>query len=257
MKKQLAFLVCICLLISSCIGCAKKESNKETMLVLAAASLTDVLLELKEVYEQEQSQYGIEYSFDSSGTCKMQIEQGVNADIFLSASSLPVTELVTKGLLLKSSVIDLLSNDIVLIAKTDCNDRIDSFEEIAKTDQVSMVATCMPEVPIGQYTSQIYDSLNLKNEFDKKAIYASNVRQVLEWVSSGNVPYGIVYSTDATINNDVTVCAVADSSLYEQVLYQAAILATSSKQEAAKDFLAFLQSDTAKEIFISYGFEVV
>lgn len=254
-KSIIVVMLCVALLIS---GCSKsQETESESLMVLAAASLTDVLTEIKSEYEQYQDEYTLDFSFDSSGTLKTQIEQGVDADLFLSASPLPVEELVEEGFILKEQVVDLLQNEIVLISNQEIANPIDSFEELVTSDEVEMIATCMAEVPIGQYTIQLYENLVLAEELAGKANYASNVRQVLDWVASGNIPYGIVYATDAAIEEDVKVQAVADPSLYDQVVYQAAVIAASDNEEAAEAFLEFLQSDTAKQLFEKYGFETI
>lgn len=257
MKQKFIIVVMLCagLLISGC--SQRKENERESMMVLAAASLTDVLTEIKSEYEQYQDEYTLDFSFDSSGTLKTQIEQGVDADVFLSASPLPVEELVQGGFILKEQVFDLLQNEIVLISNQEIANPMDSFEELVTSDEVEMIATCMAEVPIGQYTIQLYENMGLAEELASKANYASNVRQVLDWVASGNIPYGIVYATDAAIEEDVKVQAVADPSLYDQVVYQAAVLESSINQEAAEAFLEFLQSDAAKQLFEKYGFETI
>lgn len=157
----------------------------------------------------------------------------------------------------KDQVTDLLTNEIVLISNNSIKTPIQSFEEVVMSDEVDMIATCMAEVPIGQYTIQLYDNLGLGEELSRKANYASNVRQVLDWVASGNIPYGIVYATDAAIEEGVTVQAVADQSLYPPVRYQAAIVSASDKQDAANDFLEYLKTDTAIQLFSDYGFETV
>lgn len=254
-KVILSILLCISVLFT---GCSKeKETKKETIMVLAAASLTDVLSEMKLDYEQRHDNMELVFSFDSSGTLKSQIEAGVEADLFLSASPLPVTQLVEGGYVKQEHVTDLLTNEIVLISNKTIQTPILSFEEVVTSDDVDMIGTCMSEVPIGQYTIQLYDNLGLADELARKANYASNVRQVLDWVASGNIPYGIVYATDAAIEEGVTVQATADPSLYPPVRYQAAIISASEKQDAANDFLEYLKTDTAKQLFSDYGFDTV
>ena len=243
-------------------GCSQHKqsingSEKQTILILAAASLTNVLADMKAEYEAAHENVELVFSFDSSGTLRKQIEEGVDADIFLSASPLPVMQLIEGGYVSKDQVIDLLTNEIVLISNNSIEVPIQSFEKIVTDEGVDMIATCMEEVPIGQYTIQLYKNLGLAEELEKKANYASNVRQILDWVESGNVPYGIVYSSDAAMEEAVTVQTIADSSLYPPVQYQAAIVSASDKQDAANDFLQYLKSDTAKQLFSDYGFETV
>ena len=261
MRRKIAMGLLICFSMAM-VGCSTKKSgtvkeDPKKIMVLAAASLTDVLTEIKEGYEQYQEEYTLEFSFDSSGTLKTQIEQGVDADVFLSASKLPMEELAKEGLVEEEGMVDLLKNEIVLISNSKEEAPITSFEELVKSDKVDMIATCMAEVPIGQYTIQLYENLGLSDKLAKKANYASNVRQVLDWVASGNIPYGIVYATDAAIEPGVSVQAVADSSLYDPVIYPAAVISESKQKDGSEAFLQYLKSDDAKELFHKYGFETV
>ncbi len=258
-KIAMGLVLCLSVAFAGC-GVKKDDTSKQEpkkMMVLAAASLTDALTEIKESYEQTQDDYVLEFAFDSSGTLKKQIEQGVDADVFLSASKLPMDELLEEGLVEKETMVDLLKNEIVLISNSKEASPITSFEELVTSDQVDMIATCMKEVPIGQYTIQLYENLGLQDKLAAKANYASNVRQVLDWVASGNAKYGIVYATDAAVEEGVKVQAVADSSLYDPVIYPAAVVSASQQKEGADAFLEYLKSDTAKEVFKKYGFETV
>lgn len=239
----------------SMLGCSKKETAKEKIVVLAASSLTDVLTELKTEYEQSHQEIELIFSFDSSGTLKSQIMEGVTADLFFSASDRQVSELAEHNLIQKESITDLLCNEVVLIAKKGSPNTISSFKEVVLDPKVAMIGTCMEEVPIGQYTKQLYEALGCLPQLEAKANYASNVRQVLSWVTSENVPYGIVYSTDAaTVKDEVNILAVADASLCGEVLYQGAIIKASKNYEQTANFLSFLSSPAAQKIFREYGF---
>lgn len=256
-KTAIVLLVCICLFVAGCSKSSEEQElhNPKKVMVLAASSLTDVLNQVKQNFEQTQNEYVIEFSFDSSGTLKTQIEQGVDGDVFFSASQVQIQQLSEKGLIDQDETIELLTNEIVLTSNREVKDPITSFEQLVLSDDVDMIATCMEEVPVGQYTMQIYRNLGLEEQLRSKANYAGNVRQVLEWVASGNCSYGIVYATDAAIEQDVVVQAVADSSLYDEIIYPVSLLTNSSQKEGAKAFLQYLETKEAKEIFQQYGFE--
>jgi molybdate transport system substrate-binding protein len=100
------------------------------------------------------------------------------------------------------------------------------------------------------YTLGITDEL----EASEKLIQGSTVRDVLAYVETGNVDAGIVYSTDAVISEGVKIVATAPDEINSQIVYPAAIIKASENQAAAADYLAFLSSDAAMEIFESYGF---
>lgn len=233
------------------------ESAEEIDLyVLAAASLTDVLTELQEMYAQEQPEVTLLFNFDSSGTLKTQIEEGATADVFFSAAEKQMNELDEAGLMHADSIEKILENKVVLIKPAGSDLAITSFEQAATDDSVAMVAIGNSDVPVGQYTETIFTNLNLWDEIQAKANLGNNVRQVLDWVSTGNVDCGVVYATDAATDDGVEVIAEAPEGTSDRVIYPAGVVAASEYPQQAADFLAFMQTPTALAVFEKYGFTV-
>ena len=260
MRKKWTSLCLVLIMLCGITGCIKKEEKKveerkaEVELhILAAASMTDVLAEISETYEKKYEHVNFVFSFDSSGTLKTQIEEGAPADIFISAATKQMDELSAGGFIKKDSIVKLLENKVVLIQPQDAKTRLTSFEDVA-TDKVSMVAIGNSDVPVGQYTEQIYKNLGLWEKIEKKANLATNVRQVLDWVATKNVDCGIVYATDAMIEKDVKVVCEAPDGACDKVVYPAGIIKTSEHAKEAVHFMEYLQTDEAKAIFTKYGF---
>ena len=90
-----------------------------------------------------------------------------------------------------------------------------------------------------------------------KAVYGSDVRQVLSWVETGEADCGIVYATDAAVSANVNVVAVAPEDSHKPVIYPAAVIKDTKKLDDAKKFLDFTGTDAAKKVFEKYGFKVV
>ena len=196
------------------------------------------------------------YNFGSSGALQTQIEQGAPADIFISAAQKQMNALDEKGLIDKDSRKDLLENKVVLIVPKDSDLTLSDFSELA-SDKISKIALGEPKaVPVGQYSEEIFKNLNILDEMKAKAVYASDVRQVLGWVETGEVDCGIVYATDAAISDKVRVLAEAPNDTHKPVIYPASILKESKNPDVAKDFLAYLSTDEVKNIFTKYGFDV-
>ena len=107
---------------------------------------------------------------------------------------------------------------------------------------------------MGQYAEVNYQNLGLWEQVQEKANLASNVRQVLDWVATGNAPCGVVYATDAKIEEQVEVVCEAPEGSCEPVIYPAGMVAGSEKMEEAKEFLEFLKTEQVSEILKSYGF---
>lgn len=221
--------------------------------VSAAASLQDALKAIAPIYEKKNTEVGITYNFGSSGSLQQQIEQGAPVDVFISAATDKMDALEAKNLLLPGTRRDLLKNEMVLIVPKD-NTTIQSFEDLG-TDALTRIALGEPEsVPAGKYAQEVLTSLGLLDAVTPKAVYGKDVRQVLNYVATGNVDAGIVYSSDAKVSDEVKVVATASEDSHSPIVYPIAVLQDSANPEAAKELEDFLFTSEAQTIFEEYGF---
>lgn len=230
------------------------DGTQKEIVVLAAASLTDVCGELEKMYEEKNAGTDLLFSFASSGALQTQIEEGAKADIFMSADVKQMNALDEKGLMDSDSIINLLENKLVLIVPSDSESALESFEDVA-SDEVKMIAIGEPEsVPAGKYAMEVFEYLGISDQVSAKANYGSDVRTVLTWVEENSVDCGVVYKTDAYTSDKVKIICEAPEGSLRQVIYPAGIVGSTGEREAAEDFLDFLRSDEAMEVFVSYGF---
>ena len=228
------------------------QSNT-SLLISAAASLKEVLVEIQPLYQQSQPNVNISYNLGSSGTLQQQIEQGAPTDIFISADKKQVDTLEQKGLLVTGSRNIIAKNRLVLIVPKNAVG-INSFYSL-KDAKVKKIAIGEPRsVPAGQYAQQVLEKLKIWTEVKSKLVFANNVRQVLASVESGNADTGLVYATDAKISNRVKVVVTADEKYHSPIIYPLAVVKRSKNVNAAKEFSQFLSSNQAKAVFKKYGF---
>lgn len=232
----------------------QSEVTPQALTVSAATSLTDVLEELKGHYE-EKSVHTLIMNYGSSGALQQQIEQGAPADLFISAAQQQMDGLQEQGLIIADSRVDLLENAIVLIIPVAGGEKgIAGFASLLD-DAAFLLALGDPEsVPAGRYAREVLTSLGLWEGVQHKLILGKDVRQVLTYVETGNVDGGMVFMTDAQKSRAAKIVATAPPGSHAPATYPAAIVAGTTKRQAAEDFMAFLQSDPAKEIFEQYGF---
>jgi len=233
------------------IGC--RSPHRTTLTLSVAASLQDSISEIEAAY---QAHHAVDFrnNFGASGTLAREIEQGAPVDAFLAAGSKPMDQLQAEGLLLRGSRADLLRNSLVLIAPS--GSVLNGFQGLAQK-QVRTIALGDPtSVPAGQYGKQALEALNLYDRLQPKIVLGKDVRQVLTYVETGNADAGLVYATDALSSHRVRVVAVAPDSSHDPVVYPIAEIATSRNELAARDFIAFLRSPTAKSIFERHGFRM-
>lgn len=233
-----------------------QESEPVELSVSAAASLTEALTKIQAAYQKEAPDVNVTMNFASSGALQTQIEEGAPADLFLSAAQKQMNALSEKGLIVEESRVNLLENKVVLIVPKDSMANLTGFED-CMGDAVQMIAIGDPaSVPVGQYAQEVFTYLNGWDAVLAKANLGTDVKQVLSWVESGDVDCGVVYSTDAAVSEGVKVVAEAPKGSHKTVSYPAAVVKASENQEAAQDFLDYLKTDAAQQIFTEYGFTV-
>ena len=247
---------------------AESPVEETELIVFAAASMTETLTELKDVYEEAHPGVTITYNFDSSGTLKTQIQEGAACDLFISAGqkqmnqldSTASAEVNTEGLDIVASDtrVNLLENRVTLVVPEGNPRNINSFDDLAAALESGDILLCMGnnDVPVGQYTQKILAYYGLDETALASAgriTYGSNVKEVTTQVSEASVDCGVIYCTDA-FSAGLTVVDSATAEMCGQVIYPAAVLKTAENPEGAQAFLDFLQTDEAMAVFETVGF---
>ena len=235
---------------------AATEVAEETeILVAAAASLKNAYEEeLIPMFEEQYPGVTVKSTYDSSGKLQTQIEEGLEADVFMSAAKKQMKALDEEGMIASDTITDLLENKIVLIVPAGSDSKIDSFEKIGDAESIALGD---PEsVPAGQYAKEALTNLNVWDGIQDKVSFGTNVTEVLNQVAAASADAGIVYATDAaSMADQVTVVAEApEGSLEKKVIYPVAVVKATAHEDAAKAFVDFLQTPEAITVFEAYGF---
>lgn len=249
---------------------ADTAENVEVV-VFAAASMTETLTEISEMYKEVAPNVTLTFNFDSSGTLKTQIQEGAACDLFISAGQTQMNQLDinadpevnTEGLdfVDEDSRVDILENRVTLCVTPDNEAGLESFDDMAAALQDGSVLMAMgnSDVPVGQYTQRILEYYGL-NEEELAASgvisYGSNVKEVATQIAEGSVDCGVIYCTDA-YSEGLNIVDYATADMCGQVIYPAAVLKTAAHPEEAQAFLDYLQTDECMAVFEEVGFSGV
>ncbi len=233
-------------------ACSSSDTERQEILVFAAASLADALEEIGADFEAVSGNV-VTFSFGGSQTLAQQVVSGAPVDLIIAAGEFPVQFLVERNLVL-SEPVDLLTTKLVTVIPQGV-DRLKSLQDLTGPD-LSKIAIAAPALaPAGAYSREALINLGLWEQIEKKLVFGPDVRATLAYVESGNVDAALVYETDAQLSDEVDILDIVPIESYSPVIYPVALLHDAPNKRGATLFLEFLTGPHASKIFRSLGFQ--
>ena len=230
----------------------------KSIIVFAAASLTDALGEIDKVYT-EKTGVEVKASFAASSALARQIESGAKAEVFFSADEEWMDYLAQRNLLQPKTRHDVLGNRLVMIAPADSTAKVDikpNFSIASILGDNGRLATGDPDsVPVGKYAQAALTKLGTWDTIAPRLVRAENVRAALAYVARGEARLGIVYSTDAQAEKRVKVVGTFPADSHPPIRYP--IAATTAATTDGTKYAEFVRSKASQDIFRKYGFGAV
>lgn len=247
--------------------------------VFAANSLQKALPEVQELYTKAHPEVSFaDTQFEASGTLVSKLagtdgQTQAHADIFIAASTSSMDKADKNGSIDASTRLNMFNNDLVLAAATNSDLKVSDLADLG-TDAVDSFAIGEPNaVPAGKYALQSLVSASLATSSqaddgtvsyewdasvaDKVNAGAQKVGDVAEYVSSGNVQLGFVYSSDIYRYDGIKAIYTVPADMHKAIVYPGAVTSDSANAQVAQDFLNFCMTDPdAQAVFQKYGFEL-
>ena len=252
----------------------ESSGEEETEIqVFIAASLNTVMTELAEKYNEDHPNVKITFNADSSGTLLTQIQEGYECDIFFSAAQKQMDDLEADGLMVEGTRADVVNNQVVVVTLKDSGTKVTGLENLGDAESIALAGG---SVPVGRYTRQALINLGVLPGTDDPAAVTTeevsealggveiseqdNVSKVMTAVVEGSCEVGTTYYSDTYgYEDDLEILETVSYDLTGNVIYPIARVvneeADDAQTAAAEDFLEYVLSDEAKEVFEAYYFD--
>jgi molybdate transport system substrate-binding protein len=255
-------------------GCTAKETGKAEIQVFIASSLNTVMTEIAATFQEDHPEVTIIFNADSSGKLLTQIEEGYECDIFFSAAQKQMDQLEQDGLVVEKTRQNIVNNQLVVLTSKDSKTKVTGLENLG---EATSLALADGSVPAGKYTRQAMIKLGILPEReDASKVTAQdistalggleiseqgNVSKVLIAIIEGSCEVGTTYYSDTYgYENKIDILEKVSYEMTGDIIYPICrvtnLEADSVQQRAADDFYDFILSDTAKDIFEQYYFDI-
>jgi molybdate transport system substrate-binding protein len=222
--------------------------------VSAASSLKSAFTEIGKAFDAANGSTTT-FNFDASGTLQKQIKGGAPVDVFASAAMKQVKALQDGGLVDTASVRLFAGNAIVLVVPADSTLNLTGFEDLAKADVNKITYGDPKAAPHGVAAEEILNKLGIFDQVKPKVVYATNVSQALQYVTTGEVDAAIIFATEAKAGGDkVKVITTADQRWYTKVAYPMAVVTASKVKDLGQAFIDYVAGPEGQAVLAKYGF---
>lgn len=277
MKRKMLAAILIGAMVLGMAGCQNSASDRSseevTVTIFAAKSLNRVVDELITMYNEDKFNVKIVTSYDSSGTLMSQIEEGAACDVFFSAAQKQMDQLEEDKLVVDGTRANVVNNQVCVVTYKDSGTSVTGLSDIARAKSFALADG---SVPVGKYTRQALvnagmlpvteDVAEITTAEVSEALggieinECANVGVVAAAVAEGSNEVGTVYKSDTCgYEDDLEILEIISYDLTGNVIYPIAQIvndeADDDQKEAALDFIHFLTSDTAKEVYEKYYFD--
>ncbi|MGA2402925.1 MAG: molybdate ABC transporter substrate-binding protein [Syntrophobacteraceae bacterium] len=252
MKHAIFRFVSLCVVVLSFSFVADAFAEHE-LTVSAAASLTNAFGEIGKKFESANPGTKVVFNFGASGVLFQQIDKGAPVDVFASADQKTMDQAMEKNLIIPDTRQNFVSNELVLIYPHGAKTPVKALQDLA-AKEIGKVALGNPEtVPAGRYTQEVLTNEGLWEELKPKFIFAESVRQVLDYVSRGEVDAGFVFATDAAVAKDRVETAL-EARKHKPITYPISVVGSTGNGDLARRFVEFVVGAEGREILSKHGF---
>lgn len=223
-----------------------------TLTVSAAVSLTDALEVLGPMYSARGGG-AVRFNFGASNALARQIVHGAPVDLFISADARQMDVAASAGAIAAGTRVGLLGNRLAVVTSAARPLRIPDAQALAAPAVRRLAIGDPAAVPVGAYARQYLQAKGVWEALQPRLVPVASARAAVAAVETGGVDAAVVYESD-TVRPTLAVAFVVAGPDAPRIVYPAAILSASRRQDDARRFLEFLCGADAAAVFTRYRF---
>ncbi|MEK8018904.1 MAG: molybdate ABC transporter substrate-binding protein [Candidatus Parabeggiatoa sp.] len=236
--------------------CTASVSAGELHLAVAANFTQPLKQHLKQQFEKD-SGHRLIISFGGTGQLYSQIKFGAPFDLFLAADMKRPEKLVSEGLAVAGSLFTYAEGQLILWSPDP--DIVDANGKILSTGQFKHLAIAHPKMaPYGAAAKQVLEKLGLWKTLQRQRqiVRGNNVSQAYQFTATGNAQLGFIALSQYQATPKRGSHWQVPKDWYSPIRQGAVLLKRGQNNPAAKAFIAFLQSDSARQTIEELGYVV-
>ena len=218
------------------------------VLVSAAASLTDAFAEMESAFEDAHPDVDVVLNLGPSSGLREQILEGAPADVFASANSSNMGQLVEAGEVAGEP--QIFARNLLQIAVPAGNPGgVAGLNDFAREEL--LIGLCAEDVPCGEFGREALAKAGVTAAIDTNE---ADVRALLTKIEEGELDAGLTYATDVASAGEAVEGIDIPENQNVVAEYPIAVLANAPNPQTAAAFVDFVLSAHGQAILTSYGF---
>ena len=219
-----------------------------TVVVFAAASLTETFRTLAQQFEADHPGVKVTLNVGASSALALQISQGAPADVFASAATANMDQLVRAGAV--SAPSNFAANVLQIAVPPDNPGRVSELADLARPGV--KVALCQAQVPCGAAAAAVLGKAGVRLT---PVTLEADVKATLTKVRTGEVDAGLVYVTDVRSAGSAVRGIPVPASLNVRTRYPIGVLREARNPAGGQAFTAYVLSAAGQRVLAAAGFE--
>ena len=240
---------------------AARQVNLDQVHILADPSLTIPLTQVARNYSREHN-VTVTASFASTEIQASRIEQGTEADVFITTRESSIKQLMNQGLIDVYSQKELFRNRLVLATYKDNSIDLILIPKLPLAGILermdpgfSFVIGHPDTLEVGLYSLEALRNHEMAGELEPHFLFIQSQTDVHKAIEKTG-GYGIMLQTEVLRNNRIKSMATFPETSHSPILYKAMVVA-GENMGTAREFVDYLVTKEAQDVFIEYGFDPI